>query len=286
MSAAPKEQPSGKLWGGRFDRAPDELFYQFQRSFAFDRRLLPYELAVDRVWAGALESAGILSVEEMRDTLTALDKIAERATSDPAWLDASPAEDLHHFVETALVEYLGPLGYKLHTGRSRNELVATDFRMFVKEAAQQTRAAIARLIAALIGKAESVLGIPMPGMTHMQHAQPILFSHFLLAHGEAFFRDAVRVDAAAATADACPMGSGALAGCALDVDRGAIARELGFARPTANSLDAASDRDFALDFMYASSMIMLHLSRLAEDWILYSSEEFEWMSLGDGVTSG
>ena len=133
MTAAPKEQPSGKLWGGRFDRAPDELFYQFQRSFSFDRRLLPYELAVDRVWAGALESAGILSVEEMRDTLTALDKIAERAANDSAWLGGSPAEDVHHFVETALVEYLGPLGYKLHTGRSRNELVATDFRMFVKE---------------------------------------------------------------------------------------------------------------------------------------------------------
>ena len=130
------------MWGGRFDRAPDELFYQFQRSFSFDRRLLPFELAVDRVWAGALVSAGILSVEEMRDTLTALDKIAERAASDPAWLDASPAEDVHHFVETALVEYLGPLGFKLHTGRSRNELVATDFRMFVKEAAGETRAAV------------------------------------------------------------------------------------------------------------------------------------------------
>ncbi len=167
MSAAPKERPSGKpasqaggpagpkggpagpaggLWGGRFDRAPDELFYQFQRSFSFDRRLLPYELAVDRVWAGALESAGILSVEEMNETLVALDKIAERAASDAAWLDASPAEDVHHFVETALVEYLGPLGYKLHTGRSRNELVATDFRMFVKEAAGEMRAAVARLI--------------------------------------------------------------------------------------------------------------------------------------------
>ncbi len=151
------------MWGGRFDRAPDELFYQFQRSFAFDRRLLPYELAVDRVWAGALESAGILTVEEMRDTLTALDKIAERAANDPAWLDASPAEDVHHFVETALVEYLGPLGYKLHTGRSRNELVATDFRMFVKEAAHETRAAVARLIAALVGQAETaLLALPCP----------------------------------------------------------------------------------------------------------------------------
>ncbi len=215
MSATPKEQPSGKLWGGRFDRAPDELFYQFQRSFSFDRRLLPYELAVDRVWAGALESAGILSVEDMRDTLTAIDKIAERAANEFAWLGGSPAEDVHHFVETALVEYLGAVGYKLHTGRSRNELVATDFRMFVMESAGEMRAAVARLISALVGQAEKVLGIPMPGMTHMQHAQPILFSHFLLAHAEAFFRDTVRLDAAVAMADACPMGSGALAGCAL-----------------------------------------------------------------------
>lgn len=286
MTSAPKEQPSGKLWGGRFDRAPDELFYQFQRSFSFDRRLLPYELAVDRVWAGALESAGILSVEEMRDTLTALDKIADRAGNDYAWLGGSSAEDVHHFVETALVEYLGALGYKLHTGRSRNELVATDFRMFVMESAGEMRAAVGRLIAALVDQAEKTLGIPMPGMTHMQHAQPILFSHFLLAHAEAFFRDAVRLDAAEAMADACPMGSGALAGCALDVDRGAIARELGFARPTANSLDAASDRDFALDYLFALAVIATHLSRLAEDFVLFASQEFGFIVLPDEFSTG
>ena len=293
MSAGPKEQPSGKLsspkgglWGGRFDRAPDELFYQFQRSFSFDRRLLPFELAVDRVWAGALVSAGILSVEEMRDTLTALDKIGERAANDSAWLDNSPAEDVHHFVETALVEYLGPLGYKLHTGRSRNELVATDFRMLVKEYAGETRAAVARLIASLVGQAANVFGIPMPGMTHMQHAQPILFSHFLLAHAEAFFRDAVRLEAAMVATDACPMGSGALAGCALDVDRGAIARELGFARPTANSLDAASDRDFALDYLYALALIATHLSRLSEDFVLFASQEFGFIVLPDEFSTG
>jgi argininosuccinate lyase len=286
VTAAPKEQPSGKLWGGRFDRAPDELFYQFQRSFSFDRRLLPYELAVDRVWAGALESAGILSVEEMRDTLTALNKIAERAANDYAWLGGSPAEDVHHFVETALVEYLGPVGYKLHTGRSRNELVATDFRMFVMESAGEMRVAVARLISALVGHAENVFGIPMPGMTHMQHAQPILFSHFLLAHAEAFFRDIVRLDAAEAMADACPMGSGALAGCALDVDRGAIARELDFARPTANSLDAASDRDFALDYLYALAVIATHLSRLAEDFVLFASQEFGFIVLPDEFSTG
>jgi len=286
VSAAPKEQPAGKLWGGRFDRAPDKLFYEFQRSFAFDRRLLPYELAVDRVWAAALVSAGILTADEMRATLGALDKIAVRAASDPAWLDALPAEDVHHFVEMALVEHLGPLGYKLHTGRSRNELVATDLRMYVKHAASETRASVARLIAALVGQAEKTLGIPMPGMTHMQHAQPILFSHFLLAHAEAFFRDTQRLAAAAATADACPMGSGALAGCALVIDRAAIARELGFARTTANSLDAASDRDFALDYLYALSVIATHLSRLAEDFVIFASQEFGFIVLPDEFSTG
>jgi argininosuccinate lyase len=286
VSASPKEQPSGKLWGGRFDRAPDELFYQFQRSFAFDRRLLPYELAVDRVWAGALESAGILSVEEMRETLVALDKIADRAASEYAWLGGSPAEDVHHFVETALVEYLGTLGYKLHTGRSRNELVATDFRMFVMESAGEMRAAVARLISSLVGQAEKCFGIPMPGMTHMQHAQPILFSHFLLAHAEAFFRDTVRLNAAEAMANVCPMGSGALAGCALDIDRAAVARELGFAAPTANSLDAASDRDFALDYLYALAVIATHLSRLAEDFVLFASQEFGFIILADEFSTG
>jgi argininosuccinate lyase len=255
VSAAPKEQAAGKLWGGRFDRAPDELFYQFQRSFAFDRRLLPYELAVDKVWARALESAGILTAEETHDTLAALDKIAERVASDPAWVENSPAEDVHHFVETALVEYLGPVGFKLHTGRSRNELIATDFRMFVKDAARETRAAVARLIAALVEQAERVLGIPMPGMTHMQHAQPILLSHFLLAHAEAFFRDATRLDAAVASADSCPMGSGALAGC-------------------------------ALDYLYALGVIATHLSRLAEDFVLFASQEFGFLVLPDEFSTG
>jgi argininosuccinate lyase len=286
VSGSSKEKVAGKLWGGRFDRAPDELFYQFQRSFSFDRRLLPFELAVDRVWAGALEGAGILTVQEMRDILTALDKIAERAVSDPAWMNGSPAEDVHHFVETALVEFLGPLGFKLHTGRSRNELVATDFRMLVKEAAGETIAAVTRLIGALVQQADNAFGIPMAGMTHMQHAQPILFSHFLLAHAEAFFRDVVRLRAAAQTADACPMGSGALAGCALDLDRAAIARELGFARPTANSLDAASDRDFALDYLYALSVIATHVSRLAEDFVIFASQEFGYIVLADEFSTG
>ena len=286
MSAPPKEKSAGKLWGGRFDRAPDESFYQFQRSWAFDRRLLPYELAVDRAWAHALLSAGVLTATETKEMTVALDRIAERAAADPAWLDHSSAEDVHHFVESALVEFLGPLGYKLHAGRSRNELVATDFRLFVKDAARKTRASTARLTGALLVQAERCLGIPMPGMTHMQHAQPILFSHFLLAHAEAFFRDAGRLDAAARSADSCPMGSGALAGAPLSIDRAALARELGFSRATHNSLDAASDRDFALDFLFALSVLATHLSRLAEDFVLFASQEFGFIILPDEYSTG
>jgi argininosuccinate lyase len=274
------------MWSGRFDRGPDEVFDQFQRSFPFDRRLMPYEIAVDRAWALAIERAGILTGDETKKLLAALDSIAERAIREPAWLDASDAEDIHHFVEMALIEALGPLGAKLHTGRSRNELIATDFRLFVKDAAAELRRAIARLLAALVAQAEANHGTPMPGMTHLQHGQPILFSHFLLAHAEAFRRDAARLAAAARTADECPMGSGALAGCAFPIDREALARELGFARAIANSLDAVSDRDFALEYLFALTVLATHLSRLAEDFVLFASQEFGFIALPDEYATG
>src|SRR5262245_24858740 len=223
------ERKDSKLWGGRFEREPDKRFDAFQRSFAFDKRLLPYEIAVDRAWGKALEPIGILTADEVKQTLSALDKIAVRAESDPAWVDAfgADAEDVHHFVESALVEELGPLGWKLHTGRSRNELVATDFRLFVIDAASQMRRGLLALINALLMQAKAKLGVPMAGMTHMQHAQPILLSHFLLAHAEAFTRDITRLKNAAVSADACPLGSGALAGNSFAIDRAAIAHGLG-----------------------------------------------------------
>src|SRR6202045_2903706 len=245
------ERKDDRLWGGRFERAPNAGFGAFQGSFAFDRRLLPYELAVDRAWARALQGVGILTAEEVGQTLAALDHIAERAQKDKAFCDASDAEDVHHFVEKALVEELGPLGWKLHTGRSRNELVATDFRLFVSDAVAEVQRGLEALLSAFLQQAKANIGVPMAGMTHMQHAQPILLAHFLLAHAEAFLRDIPRLESAAGSADACPMGSGALAGCSFPIDREAIARELGFSRITANSLDAVSDRDFALDYLFA-----------------------------------
>src|SRR6267142_6205820 len=264
MEHVKPERKDDRLWGGRFENAPDARFDAFQRSFAFDRRLLPYEISVDRAWAKALQGVGIFTEMEVQQALAALDKISARAQSDKSWLDASTAEDVHQFVENALVEELGPLGWKLHTGRSRNELVATDFRLFVIDAAARVQNALSTLLSSFLLQAKENLGLPMAGMTHMQHAQPILLSHFLLAHAEAFTRDITRLQHAAASADACPMGSGALAGNSFAIDRNAIARELGFSKITANSLDAVSDRDFAFDCLFALTGIATHLSRLAE----------------------
>jgi len=260
------ERKHDRLWGGRFEGQPDAQFDRFQRSFAFDRRLLAYEIAVDRAWAKALEPVGIFTASEVRQTLAALDKIAERAKSDPAWIDSfgANAEDVHHFVEKALVEELGPLGWKLHTGRSRNELIATDFRLFVMDAAGETERGLENLLHAFLMQAKANLGVPMAGTTHLQHAQPILLSHFLLAHAEAFTRDVTRLEHASTGADACPMGSGALAGNSFAIGRNAIAKELGFSRITRNSVDAVSDRDFAL----------------------FASQEFSYVTLPDEYSTG
>src|SRR5438309_9378535 len=173
------DRKDDRLWGGRFGKAPDARFDAFQRSFAFDRRLLPYEIAVDRAWAKALEPIGIFTATEVKQTLAALDKIEDRAKNDTAWLEkfGADAEDVHHFVEKALVEELGPLGWKLHTGRSRNELVATDLRLFVMDSVLEIKRGLYALLSALLEQAKGNIGAPMAGMTHLQHAQPILLSH-------------------------------------------------------------------------------------------------------------
>jgi argininosuccinate lyase len=280
------ERKDDRLWGGRFEHEPDKRFDAFQRSFSFDRRLLPYELAVDRAWAKGLQGVGIFTPSEVHDTLLALDDIERRIKKDPSFLEGSTAEDVHHFVESALVHELGPLGWKLHTGRSRNELVATDFRLFVMDAAATMESAMFELLNALLEQAKNNFGVPIAGMTHMQHAQPILLSHFLIAHSEAFSRDVIRLQHAAESADACPMGSGALAGNSFGIDRDAVARELGFSRVTSNSLDAVSDRDFALDYLFALAGIATHLSRLAEDFVIFASQEFAYVILPDEYSTG
>jgi len=280
------ERKDDRLWGGRFEREPDKQFDAFQRSFSFDRRLLPYELVVDRAWAKALQAVRILTEVEVRDTLNALQSISDELAADQTFLQGSTAEDVHHFVESALVHELGALGWKLHTGRSRNELVATDFRLFVMDAAASLQRQLAEFLSAVLEQAKTNFGVPMAGMTHMQHAQPILLSHFLLAHAEGFSRDVTRLQHASDSADACPMGSGALAGNSFNIDRNAIARDLGFSRITANSLDAVSDRDFALDYLFALAGIATHLSRLAEDFVIFASQEFGYVILPDEYSTG
>lgn len=275
-----------KMWGGRFERGPDASFYEFERSWKFDRRLLPQEFTLDRAWARAIARAGIITNAEGEQLVAALDALETRAKSDATWLDNSKAEDVHHFVETALIEKLGGLGAKLHTGRSRNEMVATEFRMYIKDSAREIRRGIASLEQAFATQAESNLKIPMPGNTHMQHAQPLLLSHWLLAHGEAFHRDAERIAATAVRADMCPLGSGALSGCAFPLDRNALAQELGFSNISANSLDAVSDRDFALEYLFALATLSMHLSRLAEDFVLFASPEFGFVELADEFSTG
>ncbi len=282
------ERKDDRLWGGRFERSPNEQFDAFQRSFAFDRRLLPYEIAADRAWAKALVPIDIITADELNQLLAALDRINERAAADPDWIEKASAcaEDVHHFVERELVRELGDLGHKLHTGRSRNELVATDFRLFVINAAVEVQGGIEALLNSFLLQARANLGVPMAGMTHMQHAQPILLSHFLLAHAEAFSRDMTRLQHARESADSCPMGSGALAGNSFAIDRHAIARELGFSKITANSLDAVGDRDFALDYLFALMGIATHLSRLAEDFVIFASQEFSYAILPDEYSTG
>jgi argininosuccinate lyase len=280
---APREQ---KMWGGLFERGPNPSFYEFERSWSFDRRMLPQEVALDRAWARAIVTVGILTQEEGQKIAVALDEIASRAQSDTTSLATSNAEDVHHFVEAALIEKLGPLGAKLHTGRSRNEMVTTEFRMYVMEAARELRRALVSLETAIATQAEHNMCVPMPGTTHMQHAQPILLSHWLLGHGEAFYRDAERIALAASRADACPLGSGALAGSAFPIDRKTLAHELGFSRITANSLDAVSDRDFALEYLFALSTLAMHLSRLAEDFVLFATPEFGFVELPDEFSTG
>lgn len=276
----------GRLWGGRFEGGPDEVFRRFDCSFGFDRRLLPYELAVDKAWAQALADVGVLTAEEVDQTIRALDEIGHRVRTDPSWLDSVEAEDLHGFVEAELIERLGAVGAKLHSGRSRSDLVVTDFRLFVKDAAASVRKQVVRLIGALAGQSEKHFGVPMAGMTHLQHAQPILFSHFLLAHAEALERDAERLTGAIQRADSCPLGAGALAGSTLAIDRPKLARTIGFSRITANSIDAVGDRDFALEYLFALSALALHLSRLAEDFILLASAEFGYLILPDAYSTG
>lgn len=274
------------LWGGRFREGPDELFREFNDSLPFDWRLLPHDIAGSIAWARALRGVGVLEADESDRLIAALESLASETARDPRSIIAGGDEDVHSWVERTLVERLGALGRKLHTGRSRNDQVATDLRLYARGEQRARIAEIRGAQRALLRVAERHPGAIMAGYTHLQRAQPVLLAHWALAYFEMLDRDAERFADALRRTERCPLGSGALAGSAYPVDRAAIARELGLGEPTANSLDAVSDRDFVLDTLAASAGCALHLSRLAEDLILYSSGEFGLVELGEAVTSG
>jgi len=275
-----------KMWSGRFRQPLDADFERWQRSFDFDRRLLSYELAASSAHARALKNTGILSADELIGILQGLQKIGELATTSPAFLQDDEAEDVHHFVEKQLVAFIGEVGYKLHSGRSRNEQIATDLRLFVRAAIDQLRAELGNLCGVFTGRAEQAGSSAMPAYTHLQRAEPVLVAHWLMAYVEMFLRDADRLADCRKRANLCPLGSGAVAGATLPLDRAFMADELGFEGITANSVDATSDRDFAVEFVNALSLLSLHLSRWAEEMILFSSQEFAFVLLPEGYSTG
>ncbi len=274
-----------KLWGGRFEEGPSALFERFSGSLHFDRRLLDADCRGSAAFARALERVGILTAEESGRLSAAFGEIRKEA-QQPRFFDEATDEDVHTLVIRKLKERVGELADKIHTGRSRNEQVSLDMRLWLREEIDSISGLLLRVMSALIGMARKYPHAFVPGYTHTRRAQAVLWTHYLLAYFEMFARDHERFAETRKRVNVMPLGSGALAGSGFPFDREAIARELGFEAITRNSMDVSADRDFALDFLYAASVTMLHLSRLAEDWILYSSEEFGWLKLGDAVTSG
>ena len=283
------EQQSGKMWSGRFREPLDPEFEAWQRSIVFDWRLLVQEAAASKAHAAALCAAGVLSEAEREQLTVALDAIAAEHSSDSgkaAVRDHATAEDIHHFVELNLVAKVGALGLKLHTGRSRNEQIATDLRLYVRDCVEQTTRGLLSWAKALIALAESAGEAVMPSYTHLQRAEPVLVAHWLLAYLEMALRDASRLRDCTQRLNVCPLGSGAIAGATLKLDRTIAAKELGFAAPTSNSMDATSDRDFILEYLQALTFVGLHLSRFAEEITLFATAEYGFVQLPEKFSTG
>ena len=278
-------RPGPHLWSGRFDAEPDAEVFSFGVSLPFDRRLFEEDVEGSLAWAEALARAGAIGGDDAAAIAGGLEAILEAGRRDPAFVNG-PDEDVHAFVERQLIERIGDAGKRLHTGRSRNEQVSLDLRLYLKRRVPAIVGRLKAMVAALASRAEACGGAVMPSYTHMRRAQPVLAAHFFLAHAAAFRRDAGRFARAADDADEMPLGSGAIAGTTFDVDTGFLADRLGFSRVVANSLDASSDRDFVASFLFACSLAMVHLSRLAEDVILFTSEEFGFFELPDRFATG
>ena len=283
------EQQSGKMWSGRFREPLDAEFEAWQRSIVFDWRLLDEEIAASKAHASALCAAKILTRDETTELRAALDAIAAEHASEAGKAlvrDHATAEDIHHFVELELVARIGSLGLRLHTGRSRNEQIATDLRLYVRRQIGLTVEALAAWANALVEQARAAGDAVMPSYTHMQRAEPVLVAHWLLAYVEMILRDAARLRDCSARLNYCPLGSGAVAGATLALDRDLVARELGFNAPTANSMDATSDRDFILEYLQALTIVGLHLSRFAEEITLFATAEFNFVTPPEAFSTG
>jgi argininosuccinate lyase len=274
-----------RLWGGRFAGGPAEALARLSVSVQFDWRLAPYDLAASRAHARVLARAGLLTAEELGQLLAALDDL-EAACASGEFRPAVEDEDVHTALERGLLERLGALGGKLRAGRSRNDQVATDLRLYLRDRARGVAARLVELCDALTDQASSHVDTPAPGMTHLQPAQPITFGHQLLAHVQALLRDLDRLRDWDARASVCPLGAGALAGSSLPLDPVQVAAELGFRAPAANSVDAVADRDFVAEFLFVAALTGVHLSRLGEEVVLWTTPSFGWVELDDRFTTG
>ncbi|MGH9346582.1 MAG: argininosuccinate lyase [Vicinamibacterales bacterium] len=273
------------LWSGRFDQAPDPAAFAFGISFGVDRALFEDDVTGSLAWAGALAAAGVLSSDDAAAIRRGLQDILDEGRRNPAFV-SGPDEDVHSFVERQLVERIGDAGRRLHTGRSRNEQVSLDLRLYLRRRIPILQGSMAALVRTCVDQAAAAGGVLMPSYTHLRRAQPVLVAHFFLSHAAAFRRDHARLGAAAGDADALPLGSGAIAGTSYPVDTAALARALGFARVVGNSIDASSERDFVASFLFAVSLAMVHLSRLAEDFIVFTGEEHGFFELSDASATG
>lgn len=277
----------GNLWGGRFRGEADERFAKFNASFRFDRRLFEADVRGSLAYCEALRAAGVLTTGEADEIRDGLETILRSASTDPKYLDRMPnAEDVHSFVEKQLVDLIGDVGYKLHTGRSRNDQVATDLRLFLRDEIDTLDQLLAGLQRGLLDLAGEHAQAILPGYTHLQKAQPILFAHYLLAYFEMFVRDRERLAENRRRVNVLPLGAGALAGTNFAIDRELLARLLGFETISKNSLDAVSDRDFVIESIGDAALTMVHLSRMAEDFVLYSTSEFGYLELSDAIATG
>ncbi len=279
MSSAPK------LWAGRFSQETDALVHRFNASLSFDQRLWPYDIRGSIAHVKMLGDCGIIPREDAGEITKGLLAIAQDLEAGTAQLPPD-AEDVHMAVETLLTQRIGPVAGKLHTARSRNDQVATDIRLYVKDAIGGIKGRIRAVRGTLLAQAERHLDTLLPGMTHLQHAQPVRLAHHLLAYFWMLARDDERLTDAHRRTDRLPLGAGALAGTTFPINRRQVADELGFAQVIPNSLDAVSDRDFAIESVSALSILMMHLSRLSEELILWNSPAFGWVEMGDNVTTG